>query len=352
MLRTLMLSCVAALTLFGAATAKKVLVLPVAADELSAGDRAAINRLFRDAVEHRSPHTVVLGKAACEDRACALAAAREAGADEVVHSSLYRLGSKLIFAATVTDTSGGAPFSQRLTAGSVEDLETVSLRMADALATRRSTEQVASLDNITARESEKEPERRLSLYHGGMALGYLFPVGNSFSYVEEDEFSSARTRHQYEQMVRLVWMNSWEFRNNLGLGVDVTWSTPYAFGADLNLRYMLTRNDISPFVGGGLGLHYVKSDEGISGDGEKRNSGPAVNVQGGLMLFRTYDVNVMLRGQYQVVFNSDVDHGPAIDVGVSFRDRDKGKGSKDDGMGVWGYVGLGVLFLLIVGAAN
>src|SRR5690606_33648703 len=106
------------------------------------------------------------------------------------------------------------------------------------------------------------------------------------------------------------------------------------------------RNDISPFVGGGIGLHYTSGAEG------DLPTAPALNAQAGVMLFRTYDVNVMLRGQYQVIFNSEVDHGPAIDVGVSFRDRDKGRGAKDDGIGFWGYAGLGLLFLLIVGAAN
>src|SRR5690606_14900118 len=295
---------------------------------------------------------VITGVTACDDRACALEAARAADADAVVHPSLYRLGSKLIFAATVLDVEGGGVFSQRLTALSIEDLEALSVRMADALVTRRSLEEVASLDNITAKEAEQDPDRRRSLYQSGVALGYVFPVGASYSYLSENSYvyPPERKRHGYDQMVRLTWLNSWEFRNDFVLGTDLVWTTPYAIGADVSLRYMLNRSDFTPFVGGGLGLHYVRGDEGIEGDQNKRNSGPAVNVQGGMMLFRTYDVNVMLRGQYQGIFNSDVDHGPAIDVGVSFRDRDKSKGSKsNDGLGFWGYTGITLATLMLIG---
>ena len=54
-------------------------------------------------------------------------------------------------------------------------MESITARMAEALAARRTTEQVASIDNITDKETDEEPNRRRSLYNGGLALGYLFP---------------------------------------------------------------------------------------------------------------------------------------------------------------------------------
>lgn len=332
--------------------ARTLLVLPVAGDGIAEGDLAAVNRLFHEALEMRYSGPVKTGGIPCADRACALQAAVGAEADDVVFSNVYLLGTRWIFSASVTSGDGSTSFSQRLTGTSVEDMEALTTRMADALTTRRSTEQVASLDNITAKEAEEDPTRRRSLYHGGVALGYAFPVGNSYTYVSESPYTypPERKRHGYDQMVRLTWLNSWEFRNDFALGAELAWTTPYAIGADVNLRYMLNRSDFTPFVGGGLGLHYVRGDEGVDGDDNKRNSGPAVNVQGGMMLFRTYDVNVMLRGQYQVIFNTDVDHGPAIDVGVSFRDRDKGKGARNnDGLGFWGYTGITLATLMVIG---
>lgn len=338
--------------LFVPGSARTLLVLPVSGSGLAADDLASVNRLFREALEMRHAGPVTVGTASCEDRACALQALGAAPADEVVYSSIYLLGTRWIFSASVVAADGAAGFSQRLTGATIEDMEALTIRMADALMSRRTTEQVASLDNITAKEAEEDPTRRRSLYHAGVALGYVFPVGTSYSYVSESPYvhPPERKRHGYDQMVRLTWLNSWEFHNDFALGADLVWTTPYAIGADVSLRYMLNRSDFTPFIGGGLGLHYVRGDAGIEGDENKRNSGPAVNVQGGMMLFRTYDVNVMLRGQYQVIFNSDIDHGPAIDVGVSFRDRDKSKGSRrDDGLGFWGYTGITLATLMVIG---
>lgn len=317
-----------------AVSARTLLVLPVSGEGISPADLSTVTRLFRSALEERHPEAVS-GGSPCEERACALEAARGASADEVVYGSLHKLGSRWIFTAAVVKADGTGAFSQRLTALSIEDMEALTVRMADALVRRRGTEQVASLDNITGKESDKEPDRRRSLYNGGLALGYLFPVGPNDTYSGSD------------QVMRATWLNSWEFRNDLTLGADIVWAVMESFGADLNLRYQFSRNDISPFIGGGVGLHYT------SGPGEIPTA-PALNAQGGLMLFRTYDVNVMLRGQYQVIFNEHIDHGPAIDVGVSFRSKDKsgGGGSSGDGIGFWGYTGLGLLFLMIVGAAN
>jgi hypothetical protein len=340
------------LTLLAASVpARTALVLPVSGEGIAAADLPAVNRLFQEAFESRYPGQVKPGKTGCGDRLCALEAVKADPADEVIHSSLYKLGGRLIFSAAVVNADGSGSFNQRLTAISVEDMEALTARMAEALATRRTTEQVANIDNITERETENEPNRRRSLYNGGLALGYGFPVGNSFDY-EENGIAK-----QYEQMIRFTWLNTWEFRNDLALGADVTWAAPNVVGADLNLRYHFNRGDVSPFVGGGVGLHYVAGGGML--DEEERKSGPALNGQAGVMLFRTYDVNVMLRGQYQVIFNSDIDHGPAFDVGVSFRSKDKKTGndavprsSDDDGMGIWGYTGLGALFLFIVGSAN
>src|SRR5690606_8589923 len=173
--------------LFVPGSARTLLVLPVSGAGIADGDLASVNRLFREALEMRHAGPVTVGTASCEDRACALQALGAAPADEVVYSSLYRLGARWIFSASVVKADGSAPFNQRLTAASIEDMEALSVRMADAMASRRSTEQVASLDNIIEKERDKEPERRRSLYNAGLALGYLFPVGTNYTYSGADQ---------------------------------------------------------------------------------------------------------------------------------------------------------------------
>jgi hypothetical protein len=355
MLRTRTLLALAFLTVSLAApvAAKSILIYPTAGDGAPAQDLSSVNRLFRDAVEGSASGTVVTqADSACGKRECALSGAVAAGADQVIYSSFYKLGSKWIFSATIIEASGENSFNQRLTAVSIEDMEAVTLRMADALLKRKTAEQVTTVDNLTEKESTLEPERRRSLYKGGIAVGYMFPVGpNSFEYTNENYQGDLRT-HGYDQIIRLTWLNTWEFRNNLQLGTDLVWNTPdMSFGADASLRYLFARGDYTPFVGGGLGLHYVHGDN-LEDDGSaKRNSGPAVNAQAGMMLFRTYDVNVMVRAQYQVIFNEDIDNGIAADVGVSFGGKGGGGhgGGGSDSWSGWEFAGAGFLTLLIIG---
>ncbi len=303
------------------APAKTVLILPTLGDSAKIQDLEAVRKLFRESLLQVYAGTAVPipeTSGACDAPECAVVLAKEANADEVVYSTLDRLGTRWIFSATLVDGKG-RPFNQRGTALDIEDLEAVTRRVAEALVAGKSVEKVATLDNITAREEANEPVRRRSLYKGGFSLGYLYPVDGSFDYTQGGQVRN------YSQIVRLAWLNAWEFRENMALGFDLAWGMPFVFGGDINLQYFLNRTDFSPFLGGGLGLHYV-GGEGNAPD-DKRHSGPALNAQTGLMFFRTYDIHLMARAQYQMILNSDMDHGPIFDVGVVYQKRHKSQAS-------------------------
>ena len=291
--------------LAAAASAESLLLLPIAGDMDKSGDMATVNQLYRDVVESQFHGTLLPAQPGvdCGERDCALKAARESGAGEVIYSTVSRLGSKWVFSSTLVEVRGGTAFNQRLTALSIEDFEAVTQRMADALLNRKTVEQAATVDNVTQKEETKEPERRRSLSSSGVSLGYLYPTNDS-------NFNNNGA------VIRIAFVNNWELRNDLLLNAEIVWgATDASIGADLNLDYIFGRSDYSPFAGGGLGLHYVNSAD--LGD-NKRHSGPALNVQGGMLLFRTYDVHVMLRGQYQVIFNDDMAQGFSINAGFTF----------------------------------
>lgn len=345
------------LLIFGwgaAPDARTLLLLPVQGELDKTSDLAAVNDLFREAVQNAFPGDVKMPQDSahqCGERECALALAGAAKADEVMFSSLRRLGNKWIFSATVVDAAAGAPFTQRGTALNLEDMEAVTRRVGEAVVSRRSLEKAATIDNITQKEEEQEPTRRRSLYAGGLSLGYLYPTGGSYAYLKDNyNWSNGSTTYSeqaYRQMIKITWLNTWEFRENLILGFDLVWAAPHAIGGDLNMQYLLNRSDFTPFLGGGLGLHFVRGDDG--GDSDKRNSGPALNLQGGMILFRTYDVHVIARAQYHMVFNSDLDNGPSFDVGVVYQRREKEKEGSGWGS-FWKYYLLGILFVSLVGS--
>ena len=115
-------------------------------------------------------------------------------------------------------------------------------------------------------------------------------------------------------------------------------------GGDFNLDYLPGRGDITPFFGGGVGLHYVPPDVDKSPD--KRNSGPTLNAEGGLMLFRTYDIHVLLGGQYRIVFNSDIDNGFVTDVAVTYNVKSRKNEVNWKREGGYALAGLGLIILL------
>ena len=84
-------------------------------------------------------------------------------------------------------------------------------------------------------------------------------------------------------------------------------------------------------------------------DNKKRNSGPTTNLQGGMIFFRTYDIHLMARAEYQVTFNSDYDNALLFDVGVVYRPKEKSESGGGWGS-FWKYYLIGVLVLGAMGA--
>jgi hypothetical protein len=310
------------------AGANALLVLPVSGEtEKSEVELAAVNRLFRDALETRHGNVIAASAsaatAACGERACALEAAKAADlkkSDQVVYSSLQRLGAKWIFLSTIVRADGKKAYNQRMTVETIEDLEPVTQRMAEVLISRTAPEFAASIDDVTEREKTFERAKRKTPYSMGVGVGYLVPVNGGFNYLKEDNTNTSYpyTETDHSALLRLSWINTWEFRRDIHVGLEAVWTEPENFGGDLNLSYLLGGGDFAPFFGGGIGLHYVRGDEDPVYE-NKRNFGPAANGHAGLFLFRTYGMNVKVRGQYLAVFNDDRDQGFAIDVAMVFQ---------------------------------
>ncbi len=304
----------------GLVSANSLLVVPVSGETDRPADMATIDRLYRDALEADFRGTVLPVSNAgqsCADRECLADAARRVGADKVVYSTFSRLGSKWVFSSTLMKADASDAFNQRLTVSSVEEMETATQQMASALLNHAIPQQAENKGPASDKSEDKSSQSSHTLTSSGFAAGYFWPLGESFGH---EEGSPPTFVQPHSQIVRLSWLNSWELPNNMLLDGDIVWGfSDASFGADANLNYIFNQNDFSPFLGGGLGLHWVFGDYVVS---TTRQSGPAVNVQGGLFMFRNSDVHLMLRGEYQMIFNSDIEKLIAVDVGISVRKLD------------------------------
>ena len=260
---------------------------------LDQSDISTINMLFIQGLSDYIDN-IETSSTFCSDDNCALEKLSKTQNSQVIYTRLQKLGSKIIFYASILDSNGS--FESSATAMSVEDMEQVCLRLSKSIALKESLEEVADIDNIIEKEQE-EPARRTSLSRLGLNAGYLFPLGGTF--------------YNESQILKLGTSYYYEFQNNTALIAEYQMVGNISMGVDLSILKFTNIVDTSPFYGAGLGLHGVFSNEL---DDDIRAGGMAVNLQGGIMLYRTYDVNVLVRARYLHIFNSNSDHAFVIDL--------------------------------------
>lgn len=311
------------------AQAAKVMVLPLSIDTSRIHDHKVVQDFFYEAVDQISGGEAVRGKSdsLCAEKECAMAIAKAAKTEQVIFGSVRFLGRKCFFSATIMGPGGENPFSQTINLLGVADFENGTKRMAEALLHRATIEKVANIDNITEKEETVLASRRRSFYSIGGSVGYMYPLNGSYHRWMVDEMdwnctardslgNCAAEDESHTQMIVLGWDNWFEFTHSLAMELNFTWTVPMAVGMDVDLDYLIGKSDFTPFLGGGLGLHYVTADEGIHKDNEKLNSGPTLNFQGGMIFFRTYTVNLVVKGSYHIILNSDKDNGAGLDIGL------------------------------------
>jgi hypothetical protein len=148
---------------------------------------------------------------------------------------------------------------------------------------------------------------RSTLYTYGMKIGYMFPVSNSYGNPNEplatfDGFGWYETPNFIIEV--LVGTSSKDSYSD--------WHTDFSF-----IKPILG-TDFVPYIGGGLGLHMVavpnESDDGL-----------ALNINGGLIGLRTYDVRLILSMKYSIVYaslaNKNTQHGFTITFGITHTPR-------------------------------
>jgi len=232
------------------------------------------------------------------DRAAADAAAKKVGASSYVQGRITRLGSRAIVQvqkyAVGNDT---ASYSDRMTAATPTDLETVMQRLARSLATGKKSVKNENIHTVTQRE-QNALRRRVANQYFGLTLGGQISAGHGTGFMPGFGFS---------------WL--WDNRNVLlgadlrfaGVGTDST-----AFDLSISGYYPFTESDTTPYLGGGLALSGLSTKKELSDDDiSTRNhyyedeitedkSGMSFFVAGGLLIGRTSTVSIRPEMAYSV----------------------------------------------------
>jgi hypothetical protein len=311
------------------------LVLPLQPVGLDEQTALVTTSLLRDDLSARGVQIVALPADAVPPAANAgpaefSALARSAGADTVVYGSLSKLGWKIICAVRAQKVGEPTPFfNVPVNSMSIEDLDIVMKRIAEAIATGKSRVGGPSIDTITQEESY-EPRTHASRRGFGMRAGFLFPSGESYG--NADRLVSIRLPFKYEthdamiettMLTGLAWGG--EHSGNKGWAVD--WTILDLYGARI---YGV--NDRATYFGGGLGVHAIRVEQGddiycfeYSCDSSREQALTTLTADAGfgMIFMRTRDFQVMVDLRYHVTFsrfdevNDKGAHGLALTFGTT-----------------------------------
>lgn len=251
----------------------------------------------------------------CGDPACGAALAARLGTDSAVVARLSRLESRIIVNVEHVGADGRLLYSDRITAGSLDDLDPLSTRIAAGIATGQPLGDTATVGTVTDEEG-REPVRRKALFTSGVRLGALVPVAGSYGGAD--------------WLTDLGLFGLFELSSFAAiLELDLRWAgddddvSVFGFNFDFGGRYFLDPEaSTGLYLGAGLGFRAVAVDAGIEDDGA---SGLGGYLGGGVIFLRTSDLHILLDARYDVGFftlnelpSGQAAHAAMISLGLSY----------------------------------
>lgn len=250
----------------------------------------------------------------CPDEACASRIGKTLMTKEAVVLRISKLGEKHLILATLVDVeSGRSLYADRVTAGSLDDLDVLSVRLARAIDRRVPVSETMTVDTVSAHDSA-EQKRQKAVFTTGLRLGGILPVGNSYAGAQSLYAGDIVSYYEVRDYMIEAAVGFRGATNDPDIQVA-------EWGVDLGAYYHLTQNDISPFVGGGVGLHtigvrYVDRIDRMTGEKifvNQQETGPAAYLGFGATILRASDVHLIAQVKYTATF-VEIDDQPAHGV--------------------------------------
>jgi hypothetical protein len=288
---------------------------PIGVDHQTA---QAASRIFRAELAETGKYSV-LGKTemeakldeagiadyGCYNVSCAAFNALALSAEKAVIGSISRLGEKIVVEASlVSAVRKEVIFSDQFTSSTVDDLDVVMRKLAGAIAEETKIESEVGRFAITEDEAE-EPRRKKAYITSGASFGFGFPIGDSYSNVDNLKTVAWVMRYEagnyvLENSVGITWGDA---EPDTSYGVLVSTKTITVVPWDIGLRYVFNReSDFTPFIGGGIGLHFIASQDLEGEVFVQGDQAMALHLAGGLYAFQSYDFRLTIEGKYTMVF--------------------------------------------------
>lgn len=311
---------------FGAGPAHATLVAPqVHAEGVDPLTTAAFESVLLHELSQASPSRLAdpkeaAGSRPCSDSGCAARLARRSKAEAALLCTLGRLGGKYVATLQCVDAAGRVAWSEQQTVERREDLDGAAARLAGSLPRHLRNGAPTSTTAADSALLAAAEMPRASWSTQGPRVGAISTLGESYAGI--DQLLS----------ITYVWR-----RLTPSFNVEIVPALGYAWGSDpsngakarewtlfeMNVSWSPTAGDVSPYIGGGLGLHAVHLEHAAPGgpaEGILRAdaSSLALAVGGGVILFRNYDFQVACDLRYTQVFSRFDPVGGAGARGIAF----------------------------------
>jgi TolB-like protein len=281
-----------------------LVILPFYAKGIDRTTVSTAEEILRLEMENISTKNIALANSAmfpntdssCTSTDCAAELGKQLKADQVVSVQMLTLGQKLIIQYYLIDVDQKTILlADKLTSTSVEDLDVVMKRMAISITSLESAKKSAQVGAIT--ESESKPFfLRNGRRFNNWSFGYLYPQ-NGYSTGDKSFTMDVKIGSEVEDM---------------DYGVQLL--IREGFGANIFTSYLFSRKDICPYVGAGVGFHWVTIEQTssfsyyqnqtyTSNQNEKKGDGFEILLNTGVRLFHTYNFRVNVNLTYSYTFN-------------------------------------------------
>lgn len=273
------------------AFADSFFVETITGNEITAGDKSAVEELVRISVTENGKHTVVSKK----DKA-----------DWILAPALLKLGDSYIITLQKKDKKDQVVFAEKMKAKTMSDMDTVASRLTRSVIEQKRTSETADVTNITQEEETMNTRRyqatrqwiigigpgwsnNLNSAGGGFTftLGYLWGLDPDFA-------------------INLSW------KGNNGRKEDDSGYSTFSLGGE----YYISRTKTSPFVGGRIGYGSAHADTcpffSATTCSEDKATGWSVDLDAGYKFFRTSSVNAGVAASYSYIFDETTRGNPSL----------------------------------------
>jgi hypothetical protein len=303
----LLASCFAAAQQRGAA---RIVILPLTNNGIDAVTIETAESILRTEIGKLSSMDIVSGRKTaeavggtpCAESECAVQIGRSLDATQVLGCRLSALGDKIIAQYFLVDVpSGKQILIDQATATSAEDLDVLMKRLARSVIELEPISKNAEVGQILESETA-EPARRATRKNFGFSFGYLYPQSG---YDHSDRVFIVDTRFDYEIQ-------------DYALGMLV--GIRDGFATNLYASYLASRADICPYIGGGLGFHWVSHnnlfDPVTHQEVSSRGDGVEISAIGGLRILHTYSFQMIFNLEYIYTMNGYDDQAIVFTIGI------------------------------------